>query len=226
MILQILITETNTSQQNVLNIPAPESATFEDQTSEPRRPQTDESSNPGHKYGTEDVNPQSQRMSYRVKRKPNWLQDYITNINCTATTGNLNIASPHLPRTCPFISKPSLDYENLTFLASITVLEEPRTYTEAKQSEEWVEAMRTKITALEKNQTWSLTTLPPGKSAIGCRWVYKLKLKPDGTIERYKTRLVAKGYHQIEGIDYVDSFSPVAKVVTVKILIAVAAAKQ
>ncbi|KAL0366874.1 UNVERIFIED_CONTAM: putative mitochondrial protein [Sesamum radiatum] len=67
--------------------------------------------------------------------------------------------------------------------------------------------MNKEILALETNNTWEVTMLPPGKRAIGCKWVYKLKLKDDGIIDRYRARLVAKGYHQIEGVDYVNSFS-------------------
>ncbi|KAL0423481.1 UNVERIFIED_CONTAM: putative mitochondrial protein [Sesamum radiatum] len=61
-----------------------------------------------------------------------------------------------------------------------------------------------KISALEKNNTWCVTELPPNKKAIGCRWVYKLKLNSYGSVDRCKERLVAKGYNQIEGIDYTD----------------------
>jgi hypothetical protein len=71
--------------------------------------------------------------------------------------------------------------------------------------------MNAEIQALETNHTWSLVDLPPHKKPIGCKWIYKVKHKSDGSIERYKARLVAKGYTQCEGLDYLETFSPVAK---------------
>nr|KYP69081.1 hypothetical protein KK1_022732 [Cajanus cajan] len=71
--------------------------------------------------------------------------------------------------------------------------------------------MQDELAALKMNKTWSLTPLPIGNSVIGSKWVYKNKYNSDGTLQRYKARLVAKGYNQTEGLDYFDTFAPVAK---------------
>ena len=89
----------------------------------------------------------------------------------------------------------------------------------------WQAAMVVEIVALEANNTSTLTLFPTSKKLIGCKWVYKIKYKADGSIERYKARLVAKGFTQKEGVDYFETFSLVAKMVFVKVLLVVAAIK-
>jgi len=78
-------------------------------------------------------------------------------------------------------------------------------------------AMRVEYDAIVKNGTWSLCDLPLDKKAIGTKWVYKLKRKRDGSINRYKTRLVAKGYAQQKGIDFDETFAPTCRMTTISI---------
>eukprot|EP00261_Vitis_vinifera_P032956 XP_019074199.1 PREDICTED: uncharacterized protein LOC109122214 [Vitis vinifera] len=116
-----------------------------------------------------------------------------------------------------------LDYHCYTALAT---LHEPQTYREASTDPLWQIAMKEELDALTKNHTWDLVTLPPGQSVVGCKWIYKIKTRSDGSVERYKARLVAKGFTQEYGIDYEETFAPVARISSVCALLAVAAARK
>jgi len=82
------------------------------------------------------------------------------------------------------------------------------------------------IQALENNETLDISDLPPDKKALGCKWVFKIKYNSDGTVERYKAPLVIFGNHQVEGIDFMETFALVAKMVIMRVFLAVAAAKH
>ena len=108
------------------------------------------------------------------------------------------------------------------YMAKVVQDVEPTHFEDAVGNVHWDNAMDEEMAALDVNETWDLVPLPEGKKAIGCKWVYKVKHKADGSIERYKARLVAKGYAQTYGIDYEETFSHVAKMGTVRAVIAVA----
>ena len=101
------------------------------------------------------------------------------------------------------------------FLAAINAGVIPRTYAEAFADENWQNAVRGEIEALEEQGTWTVETLPPGKKALGCKWVFTLKYRSDGSLERYKARLVVLKNNQTEGLDYTETFAPVCKMKTV-----------
>jgi transposase InsO family protein len=116
------------------------------------------------------------------------------------------------------IFKPKLYHTTLTDYTYT----EPPTYQAASKYPPWCTAMNEEFSALQRQKTWSLIPLPPGKNIVGCKWVFKLKRNSDGSISRYKARLVAKGFHQQYGIDFAETFSPVVKPPTVRLILALA----
>ncbi|KAJ7297158.1 hypothetical protein O6H91_Y076800 [Diphasiastrum complanatum] len=102
---------------------------------------------------------------------------------------------------------------------------EPQSLQQAKESihwPNWKKEMEKEIQAMKENDVWELTPLPKGRKIIGCKWVFKLKVRPDGSIDRFKARLVAKGYSQVEGIDFNETYAPVVRIGSVRVLVAIA----
>ncbi|GJS06781.1 zinc finger, CCHC-type containing protein [Tanacetum coccineum] len=106
------------------------------------------------------------------------------------------------------------------------VKEDPRTYDEAMQSRDaafWKESIDDEIGSIMENNTWVLSDLPPGCKPLGCKWIFKRKMKVDETIDKFKARLVIQGFRQKEGINYFDTYAPAARITTIRLLLALAA---
>ena len=103
--------------------------------------------------------------------------------------------------------------------------EEPLSLKDALAHDHWVEAMKSELGSIYKNNTWELCDLPKGRKAIATKWIYKVKHNADGSIGRFKARPVAKGCSQKEGIDYEETFAPTSKMTTIRATVAAAAIK-
>ncbi|MCH80835.1 retrovirus-related Pol polyprotein from transposon TNT 1-94 [Trifolium medium] len=169
------------------------------------------------------------RKSNRISHPPSYLQDYHHSIK----NHTVNCISQLHPSSsqCKYPLSSFISYDHISsaqkhYALNISTLSEPSTYEEAMHNEQWKNAINVELSALLKNHTWDLVKLPSHKKAIGCKWVFKLKLHADGSVERHKARLVAKGFTQTEGIDYIDTFSPVVKMTTVRTFMAIAASQN
>ena len=109
---------------------------------------------------------------------------------------------------------------------NVAVLE-PAGYWDAKEDPKWSAAMQEEeeLVMIDKNQTWELVERPEHRKVIGVKWVFRTKLNADGSINKHKARLVVKGYAQIFGVDFFDTFAPVARQDTIRMLLAIAAQK-
>nr|XP_009787490.1 PREDICTED: uncharacterized protein LOC104235430 [Nicotiana sylvestris] len=145
------------------------------------------------------------RKSSRTTKPPVWLKDFVVQSQKGA---------------CQYQISNYVGYNNLSpayqaSIAACSAIVEPRSFSKASQDPKWIDAMQAEIAALEENNTWSVVDLLPGKTLIGCKWVFKVKYKSTGEVERYKARLVAKGYSHQEGLDYTKKISPVVKMMDV-----------
>uniref|UniRef100_A0A2N9J5N3 Integrase catalytic domain-containing protein n=1 Tax=Fagus sylvatica TaxID=28930 RepID=A0A2N9J5N3_FAGSY len=142
---------------------------------------------------------------------------------------DLPIALRKSKRTCtdhPISNFVSFDHLSSSFKAfslSVSSIVVPKSYREALSHPSWRKAMDEEMHALDLNHTWDLVHKPAGTSIVGCRWVFTVKQNPDGTVDRLKARLVAKGFTQTYGLDYTETFSPVAKLNSIRIIISLAA---
>jgi hypothetical protein len=112
-------------------------------------------------------------------------------------------------------------YHLLNFHSALPDLE-PTCYSKAALDSRWRDAMKAEIDALVSNHTWTLCPQPPHRHAIHNKWVYKIKRLADGSVERFKARLVAKGFEQQSVIDYTETFSPVIKPASIRLILALA----
>nr|GEV70188.1 ribonuclease H-like domain-containing protein [Tanacetum cinerariifolium] len=110
-----------------------------------------------------------------------------------------------------YVTYSNLNTLNYCFSINLNKSSEPTSYFEAVKNPNWIEAMNNEIKALNRNNTWTVCDLPEGRKAVGSKWLWKIKYKSTGEIEMYKARVVAKGFSQREGFDYLETFSHVVK---------------
>lgn len=163
------------------------------------------------------------RKLERLRKQLAHLKDYHCNLIQSSNIHSADICYP----LSSVISYDNLSSSHKHLSLSIMAHNEPTTYKQAILHDHWIQAMNSELAALHQNKTWVLTNLPPGKTLIGRKWVYQIKYKVDGSIECYKARLVAKELiTQVEGINFFGTYSPVSKMTTIKLLLAIASSQN
>ncbi|CAM8913556.1 unnamed protein product [Rhodiola kirilowii] len=154
------------------------------------------------------------RRSTRVSKPSVRLKDYI----CDSTTVKHHIEH--------FVNYSHCSSQHQNYILQAYSIPEPTSFAQASKDPLWKIAMEKELDALKSNNTWNLVPLPHGKNPVGSKWIFRIKRHFNGTIERYKARLVAKGFTQEEGLDYNETFAPVVKMPTVRMVLALAASKE
>jgi len=116
-----------------------------------------------------------------------------------------------------------LSLDDVDFNVMLVTGDDPVSYEEVIKSKKWRDAMKKEIEAIEKNKTWELIELSKGVKPIGVKWLYKTKFRENGEIDKFKARLVVKGYVQQYGLDYTEVFAPVTRLDIIRIILAIAA---
>ncbi|GJZ37802.1 putative RNA-directed DNA polymerase [Tanacetum coccineum] len=163
---------------------------------------------------------QSDRLTTTQIDDQNWSEGNVQNISQSSPTQNRDDVQTPVIKRSERQSKPPVRFNDY-ILISLNKSVEPTCLAEALSDPNWVEAMNNEIEALNRNNTWTICDLPAGRKPIGSKWIWKIKYKASGDIERYKARLVVKGFSQKEGFDYDETFSPVVKIVNVRCLISI-----
>ncbi|KAJ4764474.1 Gag/pol [Rhynchospora pubera] len=144
----------------------------------------------------------------------------------SSTTSHSSSSHPMIARSKDHTKKTKKFPDFVAYLATTPDHSDPTTFLQANKVAHWQEAMAKEIQALHHNNTWTLVSPPVNQHVVGCKWIFKTKRHADGTVERYKARLVAKGFTQEEGVDYFDTFSPVVRPTTIRLVLSIAFSKQ
>lgn len=220
-ILPVAVTETTpsspTSPSQSVSLPTPE------------QPSSPPASSPGL--------PEILGRGHRHKTPSILLKDYVTHSAQHDNKLSHALSSPDLgpPQTVSsmtpnpissYVTDRIFSVKHQAFMASIIHDDVPKSYREAAKLKIWGDAMQKEVTAFEDTDTWTVTTLPPGKKALGNQWLYSNKYNADGTLERPKARLVVLGNHQTKGEDFTETFAHVAKLASVRFILKLAAVKN
>ncbi|GJX52001.1 ribonuclease H-like domain-containing protein [Tanacetum coccineum] len=163
--------------------------------------------------GSEDINPMTNSQGTQNLRRSSRQSVFPKNYNDFVVESKVKYGLEK------FVGYAKLNTENLCFVTELNKSHEPKTFSEALRYSHWTDAMNKEMEALLRNDTWDLVDFPKDRKAISSKWLWKIKFKSSGEIERYKARFVALGCNQREGIDYEETFSLAIKMTTVRCLL-------